>query len=62
MQYLILTLSSNFLHNVSKNATDTIFNAFANSQIMSVPWLSFFSPLYGSMNWEVKIISGYMES
>lgn len=53
MQYLILASSSNFLHNVSKNVTNTIFNAFANSQIMCENLLIFF-PLYGSMNGEVK--------
>lgn len=57
MQYLILTSRSNFLHNVSKNVTDTIFNAFVNSQIMCENWL-IFTPVWfyewGSKNYFQK--------
>lgn len=55
MQYLNFTSNSNLLSNVLKNVTDMIFSAFASRQIMCVSWLTFFS-LYGSINWEAKII------
>lgn len=58
MQYLILTSSSNFLHNVSKNVTNTIFNAFANGQIMCENLL-IFSPVW-FYEWGSKI-SRYTE-